>query len=297
MKNEPAEINVFHNGVLLTFAPPASFGAIAVLLRQGRRLKSFIPDDKWRQIVSAPHPSRFKCAFCAQPVLAFYDPNKHNECIELCRCTALWCIDKEHLIKTSEQWGQWQSDYIKEMADPAPFKSLIDGHLTGMLDQLGSDWLSRHVGMPEGVLWHSDGSVSSGDASVSFVPGSSLLTVVDHNHVENNDKIVEVIRKMQRNGLEPPERIITSGWDDDYIWPQGADQSRICTLPYRCDFCHAWVKAAPLIWPAHDRYLVCLCHAIGFRNDIAHPVNYKEWRDLIVVSRAESLKHGAGTSN
>jgi hypothetical protein len=296
MKNEPRQINVFYDGALLTFGPPASFGALAVLLRQGRRLKSFIPDDKWRQLVSAPHASRFKCAFCAEPVFAFYDPKNRDECVEFCRCTALWCIDKEHLVKTSEEWSEWQSDYVNEMADPLPVDALMDGHLTGTLDKLGSDWLSRHLGAPEGLLWHSDGSVSSGDASVSFTP-SSLLATVDHDHLENNEKIVEVIHKMQRNGLGPPERIITAGWDDDYIWPKGADQSRICTLPYRCDFCHVWVKAAPLNWPAHDRYLVCLCHAIGFRNDIAHPTNYKEWRDLIVAGKAECLKHGAGTSN
>jgi hypothetical protein len=97
-----------------------------------------------------------------------------HECTEFCRCTAVWCLNKEHLVKTQEQWSQWQANYFKEMADPTPFKSLMDGHLTGTLDQFSSDWLSGHVGMPQDVLWHTDGSVSSGDASVSFTPCSLL---------------------------------------------------------------------------------------------------------------------------
>jgi hypothetical protein len=77
MKNEPSQINVFHNGVLLTFGSPPNFGALPPLLRSGRRLESFIPDDKWQQIVSM-HSSRFKCAFCSEPILAFYDPSKRD---------------------------------------------------------------------------------------------------------------------------------------------------------------------------------------------------------------------------
>jgi hypothetical protein len=216
--------------------------------------------------------------------------------MEMCRCTILRCVDKEHLIKTAEQWSQWQADYLKEMEEPAPLESLREGALTGTLDQSGSDWLSRRVGAPQGILWHTDGSISVGDASLSFAP-SSLLTTVDYTQPANNEKIIETLRQMQHSSGGAPEHIVMAGTDDDYVWPPGIDHSKIRTLTYRCDFCRAWVKTTPLNWSAHNRILVCLCHAIVFRQDVEQPSNYKQWRDLIVTAKAERYKHSAGTHN
>jgi hypothetical protein len=73
-------VNVLCNKVLVTFGPPATFGELPPILRSGRRLDDFLPDDdQWREAVSN-YPSLFRCNFCDSPVVYFADSNIQGTC-------------------------------------------------------------------------------------------------------------------------------------------------------------------------------------------------------------------------
>jgi hypothetical protein len=199
-------------------------------------------------------------------------------------------------FQTQEQWTDWQNQYLFEMADPAPFALLREGVLMGKIDGKGADWLSRRFNLPVGLQWHTDGTISAGKASISFSP-TSTLTTVDCDNPQDNARIVELSCKLYENGLEPPERLVISGRDPDYVWPSGSDSQRASRLPFRCSGCNAWVKIVPAHWQTYDRVLGCLCHSIIFRKDIAHPKNYRQWRELLAATEAEKYRHPASANN
>jgi len=285
---------VSESASMLTYGPPVDSNGMATLLFRGRRLNEFVPLADWQKF-SPQCPTLFSCAFCAAPVIIFAVEKHSRQPFQACRCTIINFLVASP-FQTQEQWTNWQKQYLREMADPAPFPLLKEGVLMGKIDGEGADWLSRRFNLPAGLQWHTDGTISAGKASISFSP-TSTLTTVDCDNPQDNARIVELTRKLHENGLEPPERLVIPGRDPDYVWPAGVVRSTIRTLPYRCDYCSAWVKLALLSLPAYDRVLVCLCHAIIFRKDIAHPQNYRQWRELLVATEAEKYRHPASANN
>lgn len=283
-------INVFDakSGCMLTFGPPLEYGNPAILLWQGRRLKEFLALDDWKEHF-AKSPSPFQCAFCSEPVVGFSVPENCSAFLALCRCTYVYFFDCPP-FSSQQQWTRWQSQYLHEMADPAPFDALREGVHSGKLSGSASDWISRRIDAPEGLTFHLNGAISAGEASVSLSPTSLLATVGTGNKADS-DKICALLRKLRDNSLEPPERIVITGRDPDYVWPFGTDISKAVRLPFRCVDCKAWIKQAPIGWPAHDRVLGCFCHVIVFRTDIAQPANYRQWRELLTSDKTERLRH------
>jgi hypothetical protein len=275
---------------MMTFGSPLADTALASLLITGRRLEEFLDLDEWRRF-SPQCQSFFDCAFCHERVVIFRVAASGGKVVQSCRCTVLKFEPGTELLQTQEEWTEWQADYLREQADPAPVQSLQEGISTGTLDQKTNDWLSRHGGLPSGLQFHpGSDKINSGEASVSF-SAQSVAFSVDHHDFENNQKIVEVVHKMQERGLEPPERIMIMGDDPDYVWPEDTDTTRIKRLPYRCCNCQKWVHQAPIAWPCHNRVLSCFCHTLFLRRDIAAPTNYREWRDLLENERIERFRH------
>jgi hypothetical protein len=285
-------LNAFSGQSMMTFGPPLTAECLATLLISGRRLEEFLDLEKWRKF-SPQCPSLFNCGFCHEPVVVFRPPESQEQLIQTCRCTILKFETASEPFQTQEQWSDWQADYLREQADPAPMQSLKEGLLTGIVDQETNDWISRRSGLPNGLQFY-PGSyrINAGAAGISISDQSTVFSV-DHQHLHNNDKIVEVVHQLQQRGLEPPERIMIMGDDPDYVWPEYTDTTRIKRLPYRCCRCNAWIHQAPLAYPCHDRVLSCFCHTLILRPDIAAPVNYREWRDLLEQERIERFKHQA----
>jgi hypothetical protein len=75
--------------------------------------------------------------------------------------------------------------------------------------------------------------------------------------------------------------------------PMAPTRTRSFGFPSSAVIVLPWVKAASFPSSVYDRYLVCFCHAIMFRNDIPSPANYRQWRDLLDKGKAERFKHGA----
>jgi hypothetical protein len=290
---KPATLNAFAGGSMMTFGPPVADNMPVTLLITGHRRKRFLDLDEWRRF-SPQCRSFFECAFCREQVVIFRVAVPGGEVVvQSCRCTTLKFEPALSLFRTQEEWTEWQTDYLREQADPAPVQSLKEGILTGALDQQTNDWLSRRGGLPAGLQFHPGTcKINAGEASIS-ISDQSLAFSVDHHDPQNNQKIVDVVRQMQEHGLEPPERMLIAGDDPDYVWPEHADTARIKGLPYRCSNCRAWIRQAPLAFQYHDRVLSCFCHTLILRTDIAAPANYREWRDLLERERIERVKHQA----
>jgi hypothetical protein len=289
---KPATLHAFSGHSMMTFGSPLADTTLATLLITGRRHEQFLDLDEWRRF-SPQCQTFFDCAFCHERVVVFAAAPSNVRIMQSCRCTTLKFEPAAELFQTQEKWTEWQADFLREQADPVPVHSLREGALTGNLDQKTNDWLSRHGGFPSGLQFHPGSCrINAGEASVS-ISDQSVAFSVDHNDLENNAKIVEVVHKMQARGLAPPERLLIAGDDPDYVWPEHTDTACIKRLPYRCANCQVWVLQAPIDFQYHDRVLNCFCHTLILRTDIAAPANYREWRDLLECERIERVKHNA----
>jgi hypothetical protein len=172
--------NAFIGGkMMLTFSPQVNAAGLAEILYQGRRHEEFLALDQWRQF-STQCQSLFPCAFCSENVVQFRvsdpNPDRPKSVILSCRCTTLRFIAASP-FRTQDQWSQWQTDYAREILDPAPIEALRAGLLTGTVESAGSDWLSRRFGLPEGLQFDLGGTIRAGDASL-LLDEHSIMTML-----------------------------------------------------------------------------------------------------------------------
>jgi hypothetical protein len=261
-----------------------------VILRYGKRHTELIPLEGWKELASrCPH--LFGCNDCAEEAVGFLSPGETNYPTMSCRCTTVMFLATPPFDR-AEQWSDWQADYEREKKDPAPIAALIQGQLVGKPEGPGADWLSRRAGFPAGLQWSLDGTISVGNASLSVGPGG-LVQMVDHENPSNNVHLLQVTEKVCAEAHGPPARIVFIGRDPDYIYPPEADRSQAKRLLFRCYSCNAWVKTVPLPFPVYDRYLVCLCHSVAIRRDTSPPTNYRQWKELLVQAKTETVRHRA----
>ena len=259
------------------------------IISRGGRYPELIPAEEYLLLKEKGH-SQFDCSRCGAAVIS---GSFQNHWLQACRCSFLISFKAENRFRSATQWTEWQAVYDKESSDPMPLDKLKMDSLKGALPEIPHnihDWLSRKRGLPTGIQHNWDGTITSGEATTSIGPVGTVTTF-DKDDQEGTAKAVEVLKQIARVS-EPPQYVICTGIDPDYVWPPATDLESIKREPFRCCSCNAWVKSAKLVGlSCHDRVLVCLCHSFIIRKDIQTPSNYRQWRDFITMSKHARFEH------
>jgi hypothetical protein len=296
MNNHSGRFHVFVQNVLVTCSNEFSKIAnsplpLAEIVSRGARYPELLSLQEYLPMKEKGR-SQFDCSRCGTGVIS---GTFKNHWLQACRCSFLISFKPKNRLCSAAQWTNWQLAYDEESADSIPFHDARINPLSGALPELAQDvhdWLSRRKGLPDGIRYNWDGTITVGKSTISLGE-QGTVTTFDEDDREGIAKSAEVLKQIARQS-EPPRYVVCSGIDPDYVWPPGTDYSSIKTAPFRCSSCNAWVKNATIEGlPYYDRVLVCLCHSFIVRKDIQAPGNYRQWRELLLIIKSARFEHDA----
>jgi hypothetical protein len=157
--------------------------------------------------------------------------------------------------------------------------------------EFNAAWVARKFGADSKVKVSDDLKIfSAGDTSL--YRGKEALSMIAPDPEEDAAAALELMRGLKLDA-NPPPLLIIRGKDEDYVWQEGTILDRIESAPFRCPGCGVRVKHAPLAWQGYDRYYVCLCMCVYFRQDTPSSRSSREWQEIQLRGGKEAVRHRA----
>jgi hypothetical protein len=281
------------------------FGLIAGVsgpktLHYGHRFNPICPEVRWEEIQELVKQTGFVCARCGSDVLI-----NRKGTTQLCRCARV-AYEPGYEFKTGDEWMEWQTDFDRQLADPAPKDYWIDpgqnseGGPQGkkkIMSKAGKEWMKRKLELPLGLEISDDGStmrLPGSKGSLSVAKGGNL-TAIDLPDDEDGLQFFLAAQRIHEIRESSPKAILVLGDDPDYVWPSVVNPRLIHGLPFSCGRCGRRVKEAPI---STSRILVCLCLQAFYPPgaDQRPPRTRQEWDRLRVEVAAETTRARAVTA-
>jgi len=203
-------LHAFVRETLLTFSDefehnPNSPIPVPRLISRGARLAELLPEQEYLPMKEKGR-TQFDCSRCGASVIS---GALKDHWLQACRCSFLLSFRPADRFSSAGQWTEWQTIYDKESADPMPVDDIKTGSLLGTLPELPQvihDWASRRQGLPAGMRYNWNGTITAGDAMIS-IGEQGTVTTFDPDDREGLAKSAKVLRHIAQKS-EPPRYIV-----------------------------------------------------------------------------------------